>query len=84
MQSANSTLIEALRWAAMEKNQIAAAAVKRQSFEDHHSQLCLALALQRKRLLTVKNTEVNDGLEAYRGLNVTCDSNNKGRQQIRM
>ena len=34
--------------------------------------------------MTVKNTEVNTGLEAWRGLNATYDSNNKGRQRERM
>ena len=34
-------------------------------------------------LVTVKNTEVN-GLEAWRGLKATYDSNNKGRQRVRM
>ena len=34
--------------------------------------------------MTVKNTEVNNGLEAWRGLNATYDSNNKGRQRIPM
>ena len=34
--------------------------------------------------MTVKNTEVNNGLEAWRGLNATYDSNNQGRQRVRM
>ena len=34
--------------------------------------------------MTVKNTEVNNGLEAWRALNATCDRNNKGRQRVRM
>ena len=32
----------------------------------------------------MKNTEVNNGLEAWRGLNATYDSNNKGPQRVRM
>ena len=35
-------------------------------------------------MVTVKNTEVNNGLEAWRGLNATYDSNNKGRQRVRL
>ena len=31
----------------------------------------------------MKNTDVNNGLEAWRGLNATYDSNNKGRQRVR-
>ena len=56
------------------------------SFEDHNRQLYVALALlcRGSVLVTVKNTEVNNGLEAWRGLNATCDSNNKGRQRVRM
>ena len=34
--------------------------------------------------MTVKNTEVNNGLEAWRGLNATYYGNNKGRQRVRM
>ena len=34
--------------------------------------------------MTVNNTEVNSGLEAWRGLNATYDSNKKGRQRVRM
>ena len=32
----------------------------------------------------MKNTEVSNGLEAWRGLNATYDSNNKGRQRVRI
>ena len=32
----------------------------------------------------MKNTEVNNGLEAWRGLNATYDSNNKGRERVRI
>ena len=35
-------------------------------------------------MVTVKNTEVNNGFAAWRGLNATYDSNNKGRQRVRM
>ena len=58
--------MEVLRWAAM-------------SFGEHNAQLYLALALLCKgsALVTVKNTEVNNGLEAWRGLNATYNSNNK-------
>ena len=35
-------------------------------------------------MVTVKNTEVNTGLEAWRGLNALYDSNNQGRQRVRM
>ena len=57
-----------------------------QSFEEHNAQLCLPLALLCKEsaLVTVNNTEVNIGLEAWRGLNAACDSNSKGRQRVRM
>ena len=34
--------------------------------------------------VTVKNTEINNGLEALRGLDATYDSNNKGRQRVRI
>ena len=86
MGSANPKSIEALRWAAMAYGKITAAAVVQQSFEEHNAQLYLALALLCKgsALVTVKNTEVNNGLEAWRGLNATYDSNNKGRQRVRM
>ena len=68
--SANPKSIEAMRWAAMEEDKITAAAIA-QSFDEHNTQLYLALALLCKggALVTVKNTEVNNGLEAWRGLN---------------
>ena len=86
MGSTNPKSIEALRWAAMADDKITDAAVVQQSFEEHNARLYLALALLCKgsTLLTVKNTEVNNGLEAWRGLNATSDSNNKGRQRVRM
>ena len=86
MGSANPKSIEALRWAAMEQEKITAAAVVKQSFEEHNPQLYLALALLCKgsALVRVKNTEVNNGLEAWRGLNASYDSINKGRQRVRM
>ena len=86
MGSANPKSIAALRWAAMEEDKITDAAVVNQSFEDHHPQLYLALALLCKgiALVTVKNTEVNNGLQPWRGLNATYDSNNKGRPRVRM
>ena len=34
--------------------------------------------------MTVKSTEVNNGLEAWRALNATFDSNITGRQRVRM
>ena len=70
----------------MEEDKITAAAVVKQSFEEHTLPLYLALALLCKgsALVTVKNTEVDNGLEAWRGLNATKDSNNKGRQRVRM
>ena len=86
MGSANPKSLKHWRWAAMEEDKITAAAVVIQSFEDHNPQLYLALALLCKvsALVTVKSTEVNDGLEAWRGLNATYESNNKGRQRVRM
>ena len=73
MGCANPKSIEAPRWAAKEEHQITAAAVNTRSFEDHNPQpsavLCLGTAVQRKRLVTVKNTEVKSGLEAWCGLN---------------
>ena len=61
MGSANPKSIEALRWAAMQDAKITAAAVVKQSFEEHNPQLYLALALLCKgcALVTVKNTDVN-------------------------
>ena len=78
MGSANPKSIEALRWAAMEEDTITVAAVAKQSFEEHNPQLYLALALLCKgsALVIEKNTEVNNGLEAWRGLNATHDSDN--------
>ena len=49
MGSANPKSTEALRWTAMEEDKITAAAVVKQSFEDHNPQLHFALALQIKR-----------------------------------
>ena len=85
MGSANSKSIEALRWAAMQDAKITAAVVQ-QSFEEYNAQLYLAMALLCKgsALVTVKNTEVNNGLEARRGLNATYDIDNTGRQRVRM
>ena len=67
MGSANPKSIEALRWAAMADGKITAAAVVQQSFEEHNAQPYLALALLCKgsAWVTVKNTEVNNGLEAW-------------------
>ena len=86
MGTSNSKSIEALRWAAMQYAKITAAAVVQQSFEEYTAQLYLALVLLCKgsALVTVKSTEVSNGLEALRGLNATYDSNNKGRQRVRM
>ena len=52
-------------------DKITAAAVVQQSFEEHNAQLYLASALLCKgsAMATVKHTEVNNGLEAWRGLN---------------
>ena len=81
MGSANPKSIEALRWAAMEEDKITVAAVVKQSFEEHNPQLYLASALLCKgsALVTVKNTEVNNGLEAWRGLNAVsgCECNKR-------
>ena len=86
MVSVSPKPIEALRWAAMADDKITAAAVVQQSFEEHNAQLYLALALLCKgsAVVPVKSIEVNNGLEAWRGLNATYDSNNKGRQRVRM
>ena len=67
MGSANLKSIDALRWAAMEDDKITAAAVAKQSCEEHNAQLYLALALLCKgsAFVTVKNTEVNKGFEAW-------------------
>ena len=81
MGSANPKSIEA---PAMEQDQITAAAVAKHSFEEHNPQLHFALALLHKGSALVKNTEVNNGLVAWRGLNVTYDRYNKGRQRERM
>ena len=80
--SANPMSIEALRWAALEENTVTATAVGEQSFEEHNLQLYLALAQLCKgsSLVTVKNTEVNSGLEVWRALNATYDSNITGPQ----
>ena len=84
--SANPKSIEALRRAAMEEDKITVAAVAKQSFKEHNPQLNLAVALLCKgsALVTVKNTQVNNGLEAWRGLNATYDRNIKGRQRVRI
>ena len=76
MGSANPKSIEALRWAAMEEDKITAAAVVKQSFEEHNPQLYLALAMLCKgsALVTVKSTEVSHGLEAWRELNAPSRS----------
>ena len=70
----------------MEGNAVTATAVGEQSFEEHHPQLYLALGplCKGSALVTAKNTEVNNGLEVRRAFNATYDSNNKGRQQVRM
>ena len=74
MGSANPKSIEALSVAAKEEDKITVAAVVKQSFEGHNRQRYLASALpcNGSALVTVKNTEVNSGLEAWRGLNATC------------
>ena len=43
----------------------------------------LALLCKESALVTVKRTEANSGLEAWRGLNATYDSNNTGRRRVR-
>ena len=58
-----------------------------QSFEEHNPQLYLALALLCKEsvLVTVKNTEFNNGDRSRgRALTATYESNNEGRQRVRM
>ena len=86
MGSVSPKSIEALRWAAMADDKITAAAVVQQNFEEHNAQLYLALALLCKGSAVVpgKSIEVNNGLEACRGLAATYDSNNEGRQRVRM
>ena len=76
--SANTKPSGALRWAAMEETHITAESVKTQDFEVQNPQLYHALAhlCKGSALMTVKNTEINSGLEAWRGLNATYDSNN--------
>ena len=56
------------------------------SFEDNNPQpyLSLALLCKESALVSVKNTDVNKGREAWRGLNAAYDSNNKGSQRVRM
>ena len=84
--SSNPKSIEALCWAAMEEDKITAAAVVKQSVEGSQSSAvpCFGTAVQEEaRLVTVKTTEVNNGLEAWRGLNATSGSNNEGRQRVR-
>ena len=68
-----------LRWSAMKADKNTSAAMAKQSFEEHDPLLYCALELLCKgsALVTVKNTEVNSGLEAWRGLNATCYSNDK-------
>ena len=68
MGSANPKSIEAMRWAAMEEDKITAAVITQQSFDEHNAQLYVALALLGKggALVTVKNTEVNNGLRIAR------------------
>ena len=67
--SANPKSIEAMRWAAMQDGKFTAAAIVQQSFEVHNAQRHLALVLLCKgsAWVTVKNTEVNNGLEACEG-----------------
>ena len=86
MGSANPKSIEALRSAAMQDAKITAAAVVQQSIEEHNAQRYLALALLCKgsALVSVKDTEANNEFEAWRALNATFDSNNKGCQRVRM
>ena len=66
----------------MEKTVTAMATIE-QSLEEHDRQLYLALALLCKGsvLVTVKNTEVNNGLEAWQAWNAAYNSNNRGRQR---
>ena len=70
----------------MEEDKITVTAVEKQSYEDHNPRLYLALALQCKAsaLVTVKNTEANNGPKAWRGLNSAYDNSTKGRQRVRM
>ena len=79
MGSANPKSIKALRWAAMEEGEITAAAVVKHKSEDHKIQLYISLALLCKgsALATVKNTEVNNGLGEWRGLNSRMTSTMK-------
>ena len=87
MGCANPKSIEAPRWAAMEETQIAAEALRTQRFEKPDPQLCFAFALfvmQRKRTGDRETHRDQQRLEAWRGLNAAYDSNNKGRQRVRM
>ena len=70
MGSANPMSVQAPRLAAMEDSPIVAAALRKQGFEDHNPSLFLVLALLYRGsvLVTLKNTEVSTGLEAWRGL----------------
>ena len=70
----------------MEEDKITVAVVEKQSYEDRNLQLYFALALLCKAsaLVTVKNTEANNGPRAWRGLNAAYDSSIKGRQRVRM
>ena len=81
---ANPKSIEALRWAAMDENLIGADDVETHGFEDCNAQLYLGLALLCKGSapVTVKNRAVNNGLEAWRGLNAAYDSDKIGRQRV--
>ena len=87
MGSANPESIEALRWAAMEEDKITAAAVVQQIFKDSESSVVFRLGtlVQRERLGDGEEHQSQQcGLEAWRGLNATHDSSNKGRRRVRM
>ena len=79
----NPKPMAALRWTATEEDKITATTVTKQHIDDHKAVFCFDVSRQKKRA-GVMSTEVNNGLESWRGLNATCDSNNKGRQRVRM
>ena len=78
-----SQVVQELQRAAMEETPITAESEKKL----HRRQLYVALALlcRGSALVTVTtNTEVNNGLEALRGLNAAYGSDNKGLPRIRI
>ena len=86
MGSANPKSIEAMRWlrcrmASLQPQRSCNRVLRCTMLNGTWPWYCCAKG---SAWVTVKNTEVNNGLEAWRGLNATYDSNNKGRQRVRM